>query len=755
MVGQCRDERAAPESVVGDVSSLAALAASLAGLVGYVYLFGGLVTWVRLTTARLPGNTLIALADPRTLLVVGVEALLFIVAAFAVVCVVCFFVGRVGWRAHRQDWHDVVVHRGVARAARVRAQRSDADETPLPRAALGERAVRTLAGFNVLVLALLIGLAAGHLVDLLVPRSAAVAVGVVIVAFAVWGLATWGPLHWRSHIAAIVLAIVAALVAAAPIGVLVIASVGIALLGRRIARLERPGSAVAFLRSPLLWGLLAVYVLLGLAFSAQPPVSFTRAVLETRDGRQVGGYLGRNGDGVYLATCTGLANATSRTERAVLVPADEIEHTTLGGDRYTFDTGERPSLAAIVLRALDFDAHMKSLFHADWRSPESTCDAELAPDQPGDALGGGALVGSAPPAGRASGGEAPIGETSPPALAALARRYQPTLEVTVADRFWPVSVASVLQDRGTTLYGLEHHGRKATCLVRGGRCAVMPPTLADLTPAGASEDDYLDYPAALGHGNPTAEFSAFLRGQGTPLRSTGDWLADPAATLDPWRSAQLYVYDAGVGTYGRRYPGAPPGLRALQYWFFYPFNYYPTGVARRLMAISPLAADLANTDLHEGDWEHVSVLLNPRTLAPSFLYLARHDQEGVTLPWDSPLLRFDDGHPVVQAAFGGHPSYPNGCGEHLREILRNLGSDWLVCGSGRFAFRAETTPLVDLARASWSCWPGHFGEATPSQLRNAKRGESDPRRAIAKYVLVAGPRSPLRQAENADVCRAR
>jgi len=750
MAGAGDADTGARESVAGDVRSFTALAASLAGLVGYVYLFGGLVTWVRLVTARLPGSTLTALAAPRTLLIVGLEALLFVVVAFAVACVLCYLVGRIGWTRRRRDWHAVVLHRGVARATAAREQARDA---PLGEAPLGERAVRTVAGFNVLVLAALIGLAVARVVDLLFPNWAAVVAFFAVAAVAVWRLATWGPLHWRSHVAAIALAAVVTFFASAPIGVLVLSSVAVAALGRRIARLERPRSAVAFLHSPLLWGLLAVYVFVGLAFAAQPPVSFTRAVLETRAGRQLGGYLGRTADGVYLATCTGLANATSRTERAVLVPAGDIEHTTLGGPHYTFDSGERPSLAAIALKALGIDAHPPTWFHPDLRGQESTCDAELPADVPGDALGGGALVGPAPPGGRASGGEAPIADTSPPALAALARRYQPTLEVTVADRFWPVSVANVLQDRGSTLYGLEHHGRRATCLVRGGRCAVSPPLLADLTPAGASADDYLDYPASLGDGDPTSEFSAFLRGQGTPLRATGDWLADPAA-LDPWRSAQLYLYDAGVGTYGRRYPGAPPGLRSLQYWFFYPFNYLPTAVARRLMATSPLAADLANTDLHEGDWEHVSVLLNPRTLKPRFLYMARHDQEGVTLPWNSSQLRFDDGHPIVQAAFGGHPSYPNGCGEHPRAILNNLGSDWLVCGSGRFAFRAETTPLVDLARASWSCWPGHFGEATPSQLRNARRAESDPRRALAKYVLVAGPRSPLRQAENADVCRA-
>ncbi|HEX7290007.1 MAG TPA: hypothetical protein VF250_02665 [Conexibacter sp.] len=759
MAGSGEADRGAPKSVGNDLRSFTALAASLVGLVGYVYLFGGLVTWVRLMTARLPGGTLTALAEPRTLLVVGVEALLFVAAAFAVACVVCWLVGRIGWREHRRDWHAVVVHRGVARAVAVREEERlrgtppgvAGSHEPAP---LGEGAVRTVAGFNVLVLAALFGLAVARVVELILPNWAAIVAFFVVATLAVWRLATWGPLHLRSHVAAIVLAIAVAFLAAAPIGVLVIASVAIALLGRRIARLERPRSAVAFLRSPLLWGLLAVYVLVGLAFAAQPPVSFTRAVVETSAGRQVGGYLGRTADGVYLATCTGLANATSRSERAVLVPADAIERTTLSSEHYTFDTGDRPSLATIALRALGIDEHFDSVFHADLRSRESTCDAELAPDEPGDALGGGALVGPAPPGGRASGGEATIAETSAPALAALARRYQPTLEVTVADRFWPVSVANVLQSRGSFGYGLRHGGQRATCLMRGGSCVASPPTLADLTPAEASEDDYLDYPATLGHGDPTAQFSAFLRGQRTPLRSTGDWLAEPTA-LDPWRSAQLYVYDAGVGTYGSRYPGAPPGLRSLQYWFFYPFNYYPARVARRLMATSPIAAATVNVDLHEGDWEHVSVLLDPSTLEPRFLYTARHDQEGVTLPWDSPLLRFDDGHPVVQAAFGGHPSYPNGCAEHPREILRNLGSDWLVCGSGRFAFRAETTPLVDLARASWACWPGHFGEATAAQLRNARRAKADPRSALAKYVLVAGPRSPLRQAENADVCRAR
>jgi hypothetical protein len=77
----------------------------------------------------------------------------------------------------------------------------------------------------------------------------------------------------------------------------------------------------------------------------------------------------------------------------------------------------------------------------------------------------------------------------------------------------------------------------------------------------------------------------------------------------------------------------------------------------------------------------------------------------------------------------------------------------VVCATGRYGFRAQSTPLVDLARTTWACWPGHFGEATPAQIANAKLPETNPKRWEAKVVRVAGPRSPLEQAENASVCR--
>ena len=122
------------------------------------------------------------------------------------------------------------------------------------------------------------------------------------------------------------------------------------------------------------------------------------------------------------------------------------------------------------------------------------------------------------------------------------------------------------------------------------------------------------------------------------------------------------------------------------------------------------------------------------------------------MAWNNTALAFDGEHPIVQAALGGHPTYDNACGERKRKLLKNQSSDWVVCATGRYAFPATTTPLIDLASADWACWPGHFGEATAKQRQLAELPESNPRRWQAKVIQVAGPRSPLMQAENAGVC---
>jgi hypothetical protein len=59
-----------------------------------------------------------------------------------------------------------------------------------------------------------------------------------------------------------------------------------------------------------------------------------------------------------------------------------------------------------------------------------------------------------------------------------------------------------------------------------------------------------------------------------------------------------------------------------------------------------------------------------------------------------------------------------------------------------FDFAPATTPLVELTRTSWACWPGLFGPRL-----KVHAGLLDYARQAAD-----GPKAPLRQAENTGLC---
>ena len=797
-----------PPSVGRELTGAVQVAASILGLGGYVYLIGGIVSWVRYGAARLPSDAAVAVLDTQTMFVVGLRAIVLSAIAFSALCVVAYFAAG-NWEANGPDWHELIGRGGVGRATGKRtdsdvkawkARRAKATSasrarrwhrvaraadrvglTPVSKAVtarhgsaqdvkagrpaaaasayqspLGDRAVRVVAGFNNLVLSAVAGLTVARFVEWLFPDAwwAILVAGLAAGFGADWVMVRWGPLRWGpgAHGVVWLIVVAAALFVSAPVGLLVIAGIAVSTLGRALARVQRPRSLAELLRSPLPWALFTFYTLVGLAYAAIPPVSFPQAVVATTRGVRVGGLLSRSGGDVYLVTCTPLADATSTNERVVRISGADVRELTLGGTEDVVDSGERPSIAALAMRGLGIDAHPPTFFRLDLRARRATCagtqPASLSVGTEDPALGSGAIVGPTPPGRRAHDGELPIEKTTPAAIAQLARRYQPTVEVTVADRFWPVSVGALLNDVGAQ--------DQRTCLVAAPGSPCVPVTsLASLAPAGSQRSAYLRYPAKLKN-DPTNQFEAFERGQSISPGSLHDWLVDPGV-LDPWYTAQVYFYYAGpiaTGQWpqGARDPNVASGLIGLEYWFYYPFNYYPTVVGAGLMDGAPLAGDSVNTDLHQGDWEHVVVLLDPTTLKPLWLYMARHAGEGKFFPWDSPTLAFDQGHPIVQGAFGGHPSYPNRCGAQPRALLRNLSSDWVVCGSGRFAFPAATTPLVDLATTSWGCWKGHLGEAKPG-LEVNRTSEADSVLTQAReFVFVAGPPSPLWQAENAGVC---
>ena len=737
------------------------LVADVILLLPAAFAIGAITSWVRFRTAQLPAFSATRDLGVWGVLVAGVLWLVLMVVAFAVLSLLAYVLAGRKWGERRMDWHRLVVRRGVRAARHPEHDREHHGEETAP---LGENAVRILAGFNVAVLCGVFTAIVVTTVDRLLTASLWVLVplGLVVFLGTYKLLSDWGPLKvgHRTHAGIwILVAVIAALVTTLPLGLLILIGVGISTLGRVVARTELPRTPSRFLRSPLPWLLIALYTVVGAAYYAVPPVPFQRDVLSTRSGERVAGYLAGTRSGVYVVTCEALADATAYQPRVTLVPASQVLRSRLGGSTYYLDSGDRPSLATLAERLLRVGIRLPVPLGTGLRPTEPTCGGSgptsLSHGFEDPALGAGVIAGPAPAGGKAADGDPPIAETTP-AIAGLARELQPIPEVSVADENWPISVGALLADRGP--------GDAVPCLhEKQAPTIVCPVSLDMLSRSRGDPADYLQYPTPQARssdpsplsGEPQVELGPFAAGQGTVTGSLHHWLADPGV-LDPWASAQIYFVDAGRVPAGFpgwpvRDPRVPAGLLNLEYWFFYQYNYFPTLFDRGLMNGAPLAGDVVNSDLHQGDWEHVDVLVDPVTHAPEWLYVARHANEGVFLPWGRLGPALASTHPIIQAAFGGHPSYPV-CGEQHRNTPVPL-SDWVVCEYPRFAFRATTTPLVDLRATRWACWEGHFGYAGPGTISTVHSSFLD--QASTKYYDVAGPPTPLRQAENSKLglCR--
>ena len=163
----------------------------------------------------------------------------------------------------------------------------------------------------------------------------------------------------------------------------------------------------------------------------------------------------------------------------------------------------------------------------------------------------------------------------------------------------------------------------------------------------------------------------------------------------------------------------------LQYWIWYPFNDYSSTVP---------PGDV--WQVHEGDWESVSVILD---LAgrPLVVGLSKHC-EGTRRAW--PGVRKQGGRPVVYVGLGSHANYfAAGTFKHspicwpreLRDVVRALN---LVDRTAAGRTVRPTLVPVTATRPSWVRFAGRWGESGYVHFPN-----NDP------IAHAGAPRSPAFQ----------
>lgn len=164
---------------------------------------------------------------------------------------------------------------------------------------------------------------------------------------------------------------------------------------------------------------------------------------------------------------------------------------------------------------------------------------------------------------------------------------------------------------------------------------------------------------------------------------------------------------------------------ALQYWLFYPYDAYsPTVPAGQIWQV------------HEGDWESVSVILDKQG-RPLWVGLSRHS-EGARRAWATAPKR--GGHPLVYVALGSHANYfdagvqpfsPLWVPKQLIQIIRSLGA-LPADHTGKGRVIQPVVLHVNATTPSWMAFAGTWGE---DQYLHARVGQ-DP------VPFGAGPRGP-------------
>lgn len=349
----------------GGLSRAMTLAAAAAGLVAYLYFLGGVVTWLRLSAAQLPGDAALAAVENTRLLSIGARVAAFEVALLLVVSGIVALLASYA-NKRRRDY-----------------KKQHPEYAPTTDGSWND--LWTLGGMIAPALAALLivlGLSAPERTARLVLLVAGGVLGVVVALTMVrreppstswWrakitGLGRWVRAEgWRTTAVQVIAAglavvnvAVALLIVPALQGVILLAATTVIFAGPFLGwpepdLKEEPSQNMGsvLIRSSGVWVAIAVSTAIAVAWVATPPVTFSRADLDPVEGAvTTAAYVGRNGDRVFVATCSQGSQRDTDQSRIRVFKLDAFQQLTVGGARYRFDVGGRPSLAQIVEAAV-------------------------------------------------------------------------------------------------------------------------------------------------------------------------------------------------------------------------------------------------------------------------------------------------------------------------------------------------------------------------------------------------------------------
>jgi len=191
----------------------------------------------------------------------------------------------------------------------------------------------------------------------------------------------------------------------------------------------------------------------------------------------------------------------------------------------------------------------------------------------------------------------------------------------------------------------------------------------------------------------------------------------PLAERQLWNDEAYQEYAATAGSrkltyYAHQMTDPNYGYIIIQYWFFYAFNSW--------------GAYEDGLNVHEGDWEMISLFLNPDTMTPEWAAYSYHHFVK-TKHWS--LIDKEDGHPVVYVARGSHAGYFTP-GDYP-QVLGLAGTDHAVKNDDKKIGpdEWENRVIIDLSHTDFNwlrTYEGKYGSNELGDIANAESGPEGP-----------------------------